>query len=80
MTLASSKGNAAMRPLEEFEALVRPVLGLTVSLPWQGYGSAIFLELGRLLSLESPNRRYNEGEACIALSWDWRVESGAAVL
>ncbi len=44
------------------------------------YGSAIFLELGQLSPLQSKQQHYNEGEACIAVSWDWRVESGSSVL
>ena len=51
---------------EAFQELVQPLIGLTVSLPWKGYGSAIFLELGALAPLESPHQRHNEGEACIA--------------
>ena len=38
-------------PIEEFQALVHPLIGLPVALPWKGYGSAIFLELGRLAPL-----------------------------
>jgi hypothetical protein len=65
---------------EAFQELVQPLIGLTVSLPWKGYGSAIFLELGALAPLESPHQRHNEGEACIAVEWDWRVEAEAAIL
>jgi hypothetical protein len=64
----------------EFEALVQPLVGLAVALPWKGYGSAIFLEIGQLSPLQSKEHRYNEGEACIAVTWDWRVESGSSVL
>jgi hypothetical protein len=65
---------------EEFQELIQPLLGLTVSLPWKGYGSAIFLELGALAPLELPRQHHNEGEACIFISWDWRVEGETAVL
>lgn len=70
----------APHALQEFEALVHPLLGQKVSLPWQGYGSAIFLELGQLQPLETGRQRHNMGEACISVEWDWRVEHGAAVL
>ena len=65
---------------EEFEELARSLFGLVVSLPWKGYGSAIFFELGSLSPLESKRRHHNKGEACIAVQWDWRVEAEAAVL
>ena len=65
---------------EDFPAFVRPLLGLMVSLPWKGYGSAIFLELGQLAPLESPRQHYNQGESCISVEWDWRVEAEAASL
>src|SRR5882724_10666570 len=67
-------------PIEEVQTLIRPLIGLVVSLPWKGYGSAIFLELGRLAPLEYPRQRHNEGEACISVQWDWRVESKTKVL
>jgi hypothetical protein len=68
-------------PIEKFHALVQPLVGLAVSLPWKGYGSAIFLELGVLFPLESTRRqRHQKGEACIAVEWDWRMEAGTKVL
>lgn len=64
---------------ESFDAVVHPLMGLTVSLPWKGYGSAIYLELG---AVTSPNSRtiHPTGEAAIELNWDWRVEGDGAVL
>lgn len=62
------------------QALVQPLVGLTVSLPWKGYGSAIFFELGELKPLKSQRQHHNVGEACISVEWDWRVESEATVL
>jgi hypothetical protein len=64
---------------DEFNALVRPLLSMPVSLPWKGYGSAIFLELGEL-SMPQERRRHEEGEACVTIRWDWRIESGIEVL
>ena len=65
---------------EEFHAMVQPLVGLTVALPWKGYGSTIFLELGQLSPLESKRQHHNKGEACISVEWDWRVENGTTVL
>ncbi len=50
-----------------------------MSLPWKGYGSAIFLELGRLAPLKE-GRHHQCGEACIFFEWDWRVEEASKVL
>ena len=61
---------------DEFQTLVAPLLGLPISHPWKGYGSAIFLELGALdAGKNNPN-----GEACISVEWDWRIENGCTVL
>jgi hypothetical protein len=56
------------------------MVGLTVSLPWKGYGSAIFFELGRLTPPTSPRRHHGRGEACIEVEWDWRIEAGSEIL
>ncbi len=67
-------------PIEDFAALIRPLVGLSVSLPWQGYASALFLELGEL-ALDALRRQHRpRGEACIATNWEWRVEEDATVL
>jgi len=66
--------------LHEFTSLVRPLIGMLVSLPWNGYGSAIFLELGDLAPLGGERRNHNKGEACIEFYWDWRVEDGFQIL
>jgi hypothetical protein len=55
----------------EFESLTRPLIGLPVSCPWRGCGSAIFLELGSLARRPSRGSR---GEASIMIEWSWRVE------
>lgn len=65
---------------EQFVNLTRPLVGLPVSLPWQGHGSAVFFELGELQLVETKRSNYQEGVACIAVEWDWRVEGGKRVL
>lgn len=59
--------------------IVRSLIGLPVSLAWKGNGSAIFLELGELAP-SGPGRRHNDGQACIGVEWDWRVEAQGTVL
>jgi hypothetical protein len=68
--------------IEEFQTLVQPLIGLVVSRPWKGYGSAIFFELGEVTSVSSPSgrRSRNVGEAGISVEWDWRVEDRTTVL
>lgn len=64
---------------KEANELLRSLADLPVSLAWKGYGSAIFLELGQL-SAPAASSRQPQGEANIAIYWDWRVEEGAKVL
>jgi hypothetical protein len=65
--------------VDEFHASVESLIGMSVSLPWKGYGSTIFLELGQLSPLQ-PRQRHNRGAACISIDWDWRMEKGAGVM
>lgn len=58
--------------------LVRPFVGMPVTLPWKGYGSAILLELGNLAPPKGSGY-HNNGEACISIEWGWRVEGGSTV-
>jgi hypothetical protein len=64
----------------EIRSLLQSLVGHTVSLPWKGYGSAIFLELGQLTPVVYKRHQHERGEACIEIEWDWRVEEGAGVL
>lgn len=66
--------------IQDFQTLIQPLVGLSVSLPWKGIGSAVFLELGDLAPLKSTRQYHNEGDACIAVEWDWRVEAESIVL
>lgn len=64
--------------IEELQEAIQTLVGMPVSLPWQGCGSAICLELGDL----SPPRtglHMEHGESSIFVEWDWRVENGAVV-
>lgn len=53
---------------EEALEFVNPYFGKPVSRVWQGYGSAIFLEVGDLTN--------DKGELTIMIQWSWRVEKG----
>jgi hypothetical protein len=58
---------------QRFEEAVAPAVGLTISHTWQGHGSAIFLELGKLH--RKVGRHHPQGQFSIMLPWSWRVES-----
>jgi hypothetical protein len=61
-----------------------PLVGLPVSHLWRGYGSAIFLEFGRL----TPSTRIRRdgtahnprGEFGLMIQWSWRIENTASIL
>jgi hypothetical protein len=69
-----------MPPTEDIRSLLQSLVGLTVSLPWKGYGSVVFLELGQLTTIASKRYQQERGEARIEIGWDWRVEEGARVV
>jgi hypothetical protein len=61
---------------KKFRELTRGLVGMSVSLAWRGYGTAIFLELGELHPNEESKPR---GEATAMLEWDWRVEKQKSI-
>lgn len=60
--------------------LTAALTGLRVSRPWKGYGSAVFLDLGELREVQDHRRRLVEGESCISIEWDWRLELGSSIV
>src|SRR5580658_5239619 len=60
----------------EYATFSAPVIGLPISRVWQGYGSAIFFEFGRI----QPSRRLDgspgspRGEWTLMIEWSWRIE------
>jgi hypothetical protein len=58
------------------------LIGLPLSHLWRGYGSAIFLEFGRLTT---RTRRSGEagnpkGELGLMIQWSWRIENTTSIL
>jgi hypothetical protein len=66
-----------------FADFSRPLIGLPVSWVWRGYGSALFLEFGRV---SSGRRRRDgslgnpEGEMTLMIQWSWRIEGRRTIL
>jgi hypothetical protein len=58
------------------------LVGLPLSRLWRGYGSAIFLQFGRL----TPRTRRSggpgnpTGELELMIQWSWRIESAVSIL
>jgi hypothetical protein len=65
---------------DTFKSLARPLIGMTISRPWRGYGSAVFLELGVLSTRVFKGRESKSGEVCIDIQWDWRIENDLEVI
>jgi hypothetical protein len=69
---------------EEFQELVRPLLGLPISRVWRGAGSSIFLEIGKLFkeTWRYPKKRKTTsivGQFGVMIEWSWRVERQKAI-
>lgn len=60
----------------EFADFTDSLIGLPVSRVWQGYGSAIFLEFGRLHSTRKRDGQPGSprGEWTLMIEWSWRIE------
>ena len=61
---------------EQFVLFCGPLMGLPVSRIWQGYGSAIFLEFGKLTSTRKRDGQPGSprGEWTLFIEWSWRIE------
>lgn len=67
---------------DPFGRLRLALIGMRVSHIWQGHGSAVFMEFGKL----SPRQRRNGtdgnlwGEISVGLEFHWRLELGRAIV
>ncbi|EIZ77603.1 hypothetical protein WSK_3839 [Novosphingobium sp. Rr 2-17] len=70
-----------MTALEAFESFAASLIGLPISHVWRGYGSAVFIECGKLSPVTQrdglPGNR--DGEASLGVEWSWRIEDRAAI-
>jgi hypothetical protein len=65
-----------LEPAPIFEVFSEPLIGLPVSHMWQGYGSAVFLEFGKLQRhLRRDGSTGNpRGEWSLSMIEGWRIE------
>jgi hypothetical protein len=59
-----------------------PLIGMPVNHVWRGYGSAIFLEFGKLRpTIRLDGKRGNpSGEMSLMVEWSWRIEGVRSIL
>ena len=64
----------------DFELFSSPLIGLSVSRVWQGYGSAIFVEFGKLHSTLARDGRPGSprGEWTLFIEWSWRIANACS--
>jgi hypothetical protein len=70
-----------MTPIEAFEPFAASLIGLPISHVWRGYGSAIFIECGKLhpVANRDGSTGHPEGEVSLGVEWSWRIEDATAI-
>jgi hypothetical protein len=68
----------------KFATFAAPLIGLPVSHLWRGYGSALFLEFGKLRPSAKTRRDGSPGnpmgEMSLMIEWSWRIEGRRSIL
>ena len=70
-----------MTPTEAFEPFAASLIGLPISHVWRGYGSALFIEFGKLHPVAKRDGSLGnpEGEVSLGVEWSWRIEDQRAI-
>lgn len=57
-------------------------IGKRVSTVWNGYGTALFLELGRLHRVPplKGNKKRSRGNVTLMIEWSWRIEAPRSIV
>jgi hypothetical protein len=68
-------------PTEAFEEFAASLIGLPISYVWRGYGSAIFIELGKLQPVANHDGSpgHPEGDVSLGVEWSWRIEDRTTI-
>lgn len=83
-----SHSTRAVSPISqaEFHELAQPLIGLPITRPWLGYGSALFLELGKLRKVPpfvgAGGKVFHEkpqGRASVMVEFGWRMERRSSI-
>ncbi|MEP3478456.1 MAG: hypothetical protein ABJZ55_04355 [Fuerstiella sp.] len=72
-----------MEAESEFENFQAALATMPLSLLWRGYGSAIFLEFGRLKPAgqrRDGSERNATGEFSVGIEWSWRIEDNSSIV
>ena len=68
--------NSQFELVPDFDLFTASLIGLPVSRIWQGYGTAIFLEFGKLHSTRKRDGQPGSprGQWSLMIEWSWRIE------
>lgn len=77
----SSLRCGAMTPAQAFHQFAASIIGLPISHVWRGYGSALFIELGKTTPVARRNGSPGnpDGEVSLGIEWNWRIEDQTAI-
>jgi hypothetical protein len=72
----------AMTLIKTFQTFAASLKGLPINHVWRGYGSALFIELGKLqpVAKRDGSPGHPEGEVSLGVEWSWRIEDKTAIL
>jgi hypothetical protein len=68
--------------LKAFDQVSRDLVGVELTHLWQGHGSAIFLEFGKLppTTRRDGSAGQPNGEIEIGIEWSWRIEDVTSII
>lgn len=71
-----------MTPIGAFNLFAASLIGVPISHVWRGYGSAIFIECGKLKPVYNRDGSigHPEGEVSLGVEWSWRIEGSTAII
>ena len=66
---------------EAFRIFSTSLIGLPISHVWRGYGSALFIEIGKLtpVSYRDGSLGKPKGEVLLGVEWSWRIQDNTAI-